>query len=480
MLFGTNGVRGLFDELDPLLALKIAKGIGLYFKSGKIGVARDARLTGECLEHAIVSGLMSTGCKVINFGIISSPTAEFMIKKLKLDGLIIITASHNPPEWNAIKVVDGKGVAISRERGEEIEKLMDSTKKVEWNKIGKEGKYSKAIEDHIEAIVKEINIPKIKKRKPKLVLDPGNGAAGTIVSELFRRIGCEVIEINSKLDGNFPNRNSEPTKENVKGLIEQVKKEKADAGIAWDGDGDRVIFVDGTGEYIIGDKVFGISTNIRLKEKLGEIVTTVATSRMIEDIGKKFGVKTTYTKVGAPYLSEEMAKGRAVIGGEEVGGVIWPEFSLAKEGMLTAAKMVEALCEKKLSEMVGELPKYYLKKIKIEVKDEAEKKKALEKVKKYAEKEKLEHITIDGVRINYPNQSDRKSVTSCQERRIVPEHDRERVPFSTPQIAKQQFVDGWVIIRASGTEPVIRIFAEGKTEKEAEELLEKIKKIATN
>jgi len=458
MLFGTNGVRGLFHELNPLLALKIAQGIGFYFKGqlkeklsmplerssggGKIGVARDARLTGECLEHAIVSGLMSVGCKVVNFGIISSPTAEFMVRKLKLDGLVIITASHNPPEWNAIKVVDGKGIAISRERGEEIEEAMNKVQPVEWNKIGKEEKYSRAVEEHIEAIVKEINVQKIKKRKPKLVLDPGNGATGTIVSGLFKRIGCEVIEINSKLDGNFPNRNSEPTKENVKGLIERVKKEKADAGIAWDGDGDRVIFIDENGEYILGDKVFGLSVNIQMRERKGELVTTVATSRMIEDIGKKFGVKTTYTKVGAPYLSEEMAKGKAVLGGEEVGGVIWPEFSLAKEGIFTAAKMVEELCEKKLSEMAEELPKYYLKKIKIEVKDESEKKKALDKVREYAKKEKLEHIIIDGVRINYPY--------------------------------------GWVIIRASGTEPAIRIFAEGKTEKEAEELLEKIKKIAIN
>lgn len=441
MLFGTNGVRGLFHELNPLLALKIAHGIGIYFKSGKIGVARDARLTGECLEHSIVSGLMSVGCKVINFGIISSPTAEFMVKKLKLDGLIIITASHNPPEWNAIKVVDGKGIAISRERGEEIEKAMDKVQPAEWNKIGKEERHTKAVEDHIEAIVKEINVQEIKKRKPKLVLDPGNGAAGTIVFELFRRIGCEVIESNSKLDGNFPNRNSEPTKENVKGLIELVKKEKADAGIAWDGDGDRVIFVDEKGEYILGDKVFGLSVNIQLKKRKGELVTTVATSRMIEDLGKKFGVKTSYTKVGAPYLSEEMAKGKAVLGGEEVGGVIWPEFSLAKEGIFTAAKMVEELSEKKLSEMVEELPAYYLKKIKIEVKDEAEKKKALGKVREYAEKEKLEYISIDGVRINYPG--------------------------------------GWVIIRGSGTEPAIRIFAEGKSEKDAEELIERIKKIST-
>lgn len=438
MLFGTNGVRGRFNELTPELTLKISQAIGIYFNKRKIGVARDARLTGECLERAVLSGLSSVGCEVVKFGIISSPTAEFMVKKLGLDGLIIITASHNPPEWNALKVVDGKGIAISKERGAEIENIMDNIVMASWKEVKKIEEYKEAVKDHMSRIKELVDVEKIRKRKLKLVLDSGNGASATIAPLLFKEIGCEVLEINSELDGRFPNRASEPTKDNVEELIKRVKKEKADAGIAWDGDGDRVIFVDETGEYVIGDKVFGISVILKMNEKKGGIITTVATSKSIEEIGKRHDAKTHYTKVGAPYLSEEMSKGKGVIGGEEVGGVIWPEISLAKDGILTAVKIVEGMCEKKLSRWVEEIPKYYLKKIKVKV-EEKEKKEVLEKTLNYAKKKGLETITVDGVRMN--------------------------------------FEDGWVIVRASGTEPIVRIFAEGRTKKRAEELIEEIEKI---
>ncbi|MFA5049541.1 MAG: phosphoglucosamine mutase [Candidatus Micrarchaeia archaeon] len=438
MLFGTNGVRGKFDELNPLLALKIAQGIGIYFKKGKIGVARDGRLTGECLENAVISGLLSVGCRVINFGIISSPTAEFMIKKLSLDGLIIITASHNPPEWNALKVVDEKGISVSKERGEIIEKIMEKIDLAKWDNTGSVQKYENAACNHIEKIMEKIDIKKILEKKPKLVLDFGNGTSATMKT-LFEKIGCEIICINEKIDGNFPNRTSEPTKEQVKELINEVKKENADCGIAWDGDGDRVIFIDEQGEYIIGDRVFGISVLIKLKEGAGDIVTTVATSRLIEDIGKKFGVSTEYCKVGAPYLSEKMATGKYCIGGEEVGGVIWPEISLAKDGFCTAVKIIEKMCDKKLSGILKEMPYYFQKKTKIEI-EEKKKDFILETARKNAKKEGLKIMDMDGVRIN--------------------------------------FEDGWSIVRASGTEPAMRIFAEGKTREISEKIMEKTKELA--
>lgn len=457
--FGTNGIRGKFDELNPELALKVAQGIGMYFNrqskaklsmpierssiGGKIGVARDARLTGECLEHSVISGLSSVGCEVVKFGIISSPTAEYMVRKLKLDGLTIITASHNPPEWNALKVVDGKGVAVSKERGGEIEGIVNKIKRAKWKNVKKVEKYPNASKDHINRIKKLLDLEKIKKRKPKVVLDCGNGAAATIAPELFQEIGCEVIEINSKLDGSFPNRPSEPTKKNVKELIELVKKEKADAGIAWDGDGDRVIFVDEKGEYIIGDKVFGISLLIELSgPETGDyryVATTVATSKLVEDIASKYGKEVFYTEVGAPALSEAIASGKAGFGGEEVGGVIWPDISLAKDGIYTAAKMVEFICDRKLSDVLKEIPEYFLEKTKVRIENREKAFGKIEKIKEYAKNKKWKTIEVDGVRIN--------------------------------------FDDGWTIARVSGTEPVIRIFAEGKTKEKAKKLIEEIKKI---
>ncbi|MFA6531002.1 MAG: phosphoglucosamine mutase, partial [Candidatus Micrarchaeia archaeon] len=328
--FGTNGVRGKFDFLTPELAMEIAKAIGVYFKRGRIIIARDARLTGECLSYAVFSGLQSVGCDVIDLDYASAPAAEFMVKELKADGLIIITASHNPPEWNALKVVDRNGITISSERAVDIEKLIGNCENVGWEKVGtlKRADYVPITNDYIETILKHVDKEKIIAKKPKIVLDYGNGTAVIAAPVLFGRLDCEIVGINEKMDGRFPGRHSEPTKDNVKELIERVKKEKADCGIAWDGDADRVIFVDEKGEYVVGDKVFALSVLWKLsgakKINSASIVTTVATSKAAEDVAARFGAKTIYTKIGAPYLSEEMAKGKAIIGGEEVGGVIWP------------------------------------------------------------------------------------------------------------------------------------------------------------
>lgn len=450
--FGTNGVRGKFDELTPDLALRLSQAIGSYLGTQnpqpgtRILVARDCRLTGEVLRSAVVSGLASVGCEVVDLGVASSPTAEFMVKKRKASGCVIITASHNPPEWNALKVVDGNGVAISHERGEAIEKLLDKPKPAAWDKVGRIGQCESATAEHIEEIVRHVNAEGIKKRKPKIVIDCGNGTAALIAPKLLKALGCEILSLNSHMDGRFPGRPSEPSEANVLDLVALVKSSGADAGIAWDGDGDRVIFVDESGGYVIGDKVYALSIlwkAAKLKTQnskpAGDVVTTVATSKAVEDVAKTLNLKTRYTAIGAPYLSEEMAEGNAFMGGEEVGGVIWPESSLAKDGFLTAAKLAEALCVKPLSAWLKDVPTYFNVKTKLEA-DAKGKKEIVARVLAHAKAKKLAHITVDGVRIN--------------------------------------FKDSWVIVRASGTENYVRVFAEAKTEKDARRLAEEYERIA--
>jgi len=439
--FGTNGVRGRFDELSPGLAMKLAQAIGCYLGKGKILLARDCRLTGDILARSVSAGLASVGCDVIDLGIVSSPTAEFMIKKLKAKGLIIITASHNPPEWNAIKVVDADGTAISRERGAEIEKLLDAPMLAAYDIVGKISGYDMATDDHIKAIAGLVDGGRIKQKKPKIILDCGNGTASVIAPKLFKELGCEIISLNSHLDGRFPGRPSEPSEANVKELLIAVKSMKADAGIAWDADGDRVIFVDEFGGYVIGDKVFALSILWKLSSgKKGDIVTTVATSKAAEDVASRFGCKVRYTAIGAPYLCEEMRKKSAMIGGEEVGGVIWPELSQAKDGFITGAKLAEAICDKPLSAWLKDIPVYHNVKRKIDADDDG-KKKIVARVLAYSKEKKHDHTTIDGVRIN--------------------------------------FKDGWVIVRASGTEPYVRIFAEARSEARAKDLAEEYTGIAS-
>ncbi len=450
--FGTNGVRGRFDELTPALALNLAQAIGAYFKERnkaqrtRIVLARDCRLTGEVLRCAVASGLASVGCDVLDLGVVSSPTAEFMVRKLEADGCIIITASHNPPEWNALKVVDGRGVAISWERGEAIEEMLGKAGLSQWDKVGKIEPHDAAEEAHIEEIMLNIDKEAIRKRKPKIAVDCGNGTTATIIPRLLKALGCEILSLNSHQDGRFPGRPSEPSEPNVKELIALVKSSEADAGIAWDGDGDRVIFIDSKGGYVIGDKVYALSLLWKAekaksegKKPDGDVVTTVATSKAVEDVATKLGLKTRYTAIGAPYLSEEVEKGGAFMGGEEVGGVIWPELSLAKDGILTAAKLAEALCKKPLAKWLEDVPSYHNVKIKIDA-DKKAKEKIVSRALKHAESSKLPHITVDGVRVD--------------------------------------FKDSWVIVRASGTVNYVRIFAEAKSEAEAKRLVQEYEKIA--
>jgi len=369
-----------------------------------------------------------------------------MVTKQKAAGCVIITASHNPPEWNALKVVDSSGVAVSHERGEAIEKLMEKPKLAHYDRVGRISRCETATAEHIDEIARHVSAQGIKKRKPKIVIDCGNGTAALIAPKLLKGLGCEILSLNSHMDGRFPGRPSEPSEANVKELIALVKSSNADAGIAWDGDGDRVIFVDESGGYVIGDKVYALSIlwkAAKLKTQnskpAGDIVTTVATSKAVEDVAKTLNLKTRYTAIGAPYLSEEVAKGGAFMGGEEVGGVIWPESSLAKDGFLTAAKLAEALCEKPLSEWLKDVPVYFNVKIKLEA-DAKAKKEIVARVLAHAKAKKLAYITVDGVRIN--------------------------------------FNDSWVIVRASGTENYVRIFAEAKSDAEAKRLVQEYEKMA--
>lgn len=496
--FGTNGVRGRYDELTPELILNLVTAIGCYFKKTKqtkshktngkplILVARDCRLSGPLIRNLVCAAVNSVGVDVTDLGVVSAPTAELMIEKLNADGCIIITASHNPPEWNALKLVDSNGVAISKERGEQIEAYMNPQIKtdhsqystssilVDWFSLGYTKKYNLSTLDHVNTILNYLGKNALQKisesksqnnntsvsskskkqnKKLKIAFDCGNGTASFVAPLLFEKLGVDFVSINSTPDGRFPGRNSEPSEVNISDLIKCVKDNQLDAGIAWDGDGDRVVFVDEQGNYVIGDQVFALSllwkihihnhnndSVVSKTNKKTDVVTTVATSKAIEEIATSSGYKTKYTAIGAPYLSEEVAKNQCVLlAGEEVGGVIWPEFSLAKDGFLTAAKMIEAISIKPLSEWLKLVPKYYNVKRKIDATPE-QKKQVVQKILNYVKSKNIKHTTVDGVRVDYQN--------------------------------------SWVIVRSSGTENYVRIFAEAKTEEEAKKLVDEFEKIA--
>ncbi|MEM4389298.1 MAG: phosphoglucosamine mutase [Candidatus Micrarchaeia archaeon] len=433
--FGTNGVRRLYDELTPDFVAGLCNAFAEWAGKGTILVARDTRVTGEVLEHAVLAGLLSAGNDVVRLGIAPSPLVEWRVRQGGTAGAVIITASHNPPEWNALKFVDGQGMAVSRERGEEIERIFEGRRKhVTWGEVGGERADGSAQGEYIRAVAAAVDRKAIARARLSLILDCGNGTACGIGPTLFRRLGCRVEALNSQPDGFFPGRASEPTEANIKDLIESVREAGADAGMAWDGDCDRVVMVDERGNYVIGDRVFALCARIKLESHRGPVVSTVSTTRAVEDIAKKFGQETVYCKVGAPYISERMREIGAVIGGEEVGGVVWPEHSWGKDGFYSAAKIVERMAVegKRLSELLAELPRYYNAKTKIEVPPQKKAEAVARIAEEMAGRGRL--TTIDGARLDVR--------------------------------------DGWVIARASGTENYIRVFAEAKSAERANALMQ--------
>lgn len=453
---GTNGVRAKFDELNATTASDFGFGFALWVKKNfkskddryKIAVARDMRKTSPCIFDAVSAGLMEAGVDVLDIGLLPSPIAEWAAEHHNADGLVIVTASHNPAEWNALKFVDQNGVAISRERGVGFSDYVGKRHEpvLEYDQIGSITREEDVLKEYKRAVLSYVNGSKINK-KLKIVADPGNGTATLIAPELFKELGADVIVINEELDGTFPNRSSEPAEANLHRLIQRVKEEKADFGIAWDGDADRVTFVDETGRWIVGDKCVAICTQWALMHHKDpqntSILTTSATSKVVGDVATEFGAKTIYTDVGAPYLAEKFfeLKESAIAGGEEVGGIVFADFSLAKDGVLAGCKLMEMVCQQRLSEWIDDLPIYFNSKTKVQVPSD-KKQEVIQKVQGQIDTALNTLPLKGGFRLNA--------------------------------------ADHWVLVRASGTEDYIRIFAEAQDAQKAEDLMNQYKNYVQN
>ncbi len=434
-LFGTNGIRGVVNiDITAEFALKIGKAIGTYFKTGPILVGLDGRAGGLMLKNAVISGLLSTGVNIIDVGLAPTPAIQYAARELNARGAVIITASHNPPEFNGVKVVGSDGVEISTIEEEEIERIYFSNNyvNVNWRLIGGYERGGDILKNYMESIIRKVNVDLIKKSGLKVVVDPGNGVGGLVTPYLTTLAGCETITINSNLDGFFPGRSPEPNDESLTLLKKTVKEIGADIGIAHDGDADRVVFVDEKGGFITGDKSFALLVvKTLLKNGGGRVVTPIATSNIVKDVVEEYGGQLITTKVGSVIVARTLKQVNGVIGGEENGGIFYAPHQYVRDGAMGAMLMLEYLAEtgESLSKLIEKLPKYYQVKKKISCPDSL-KEKLLNKLKENLKNYKLD--TTDGVKI-YADK-------------------------------------GWVLIRASGTEPIIRCYAESYSQKEAEQL----------
>ena len=434
-LFGTFGVRRIANqELTPEFASRLAAAYGTIV-NGTVAVGGDPRTSTEMIKYSVIAGLLSSGCKVIDLGILPTPAVQFAVRNY-YDGGIMITASHNPPKYNGLKFVDSDGIGIEEEWEQKIESMYfdDEPKRVSWDAIGEVFQNSGIIEEYIENVVDRVDSQVIQDAKLKVIVDCGSGAACFTTPYLLRKLGCEVTTMNCQPDGFFPGRDPEPTSENLEELKNVVKATGADLGIAHDGDADRTICIDENGAFVYGDKTFALVEKDMLKENGGgTIVTTVATSAAIYDIAGEYGGKVIATRVGDLIVARELKDQDGLFGGEENGGLIFPDFVYGRDAALSTAKIVEIIAKegKTLSELIEELPKYCSAKLKVECADD-QKSTVMDKIVEATCDYEVE--TKDGVKI----------LTD----------------------------EGWVIIRPSGTEPIFRCFAEAENEEDAIKMAE--------
>ncbi len=425
-LFGSSGIRGLANvEVTVDLALKVGMALGRSKKTAVIG--RDPRVAGEMIENAIISGLMSAGCNVIRAGILTTPTLAYAARNY--DCGVMITASHNPAQDVGIKLWNPDGMAFDSTQQEEIESIIEKEDfvNVPWNRIGELTSYENAVRDHIDMIRSHSTGAPMR-----VVVDCGGGAGGTITPFLLREMGCEVITLNSQIDGHFPARNPEPKDSNLWMLKRAVTEFKAELGIAHDGDADRMMAVDENGVFVSGDEMLAIFARYECKDN-PKVVVPVDTSMIVDDALP--GSTIIHTRVGDVYVAEEMKKQKADFGGEPSGSWIFPRISYCPDGIYAAALLVDIVKEKKLSVLREELPQYPTLRSTVEC-DNSRKSEVMKAISS-----KLatmgEVSSIDGIRV-----------------------DME---------------DGWVLVRPSGTEAKIRITAEAR--KNVKELHAKIETI---
>ncbi len=437
-LFGSSGVRGLANiDLTPTLALKVSSAVATHTKAKRAVVGRDTRVSGSMLEDALVSGLISSGVKVFLAGKVPTPVLAYATKAFKAEVGFMITASHNPPQYNGIKVFNGESLSFNDEEQDSVEQKV--TQKdfalVDWRDLGVTQRVD-ANQVYMDMALKSAVLHK----QWKVVVDPGCGATFNIAPNLLKSAGCKVTALNAQPDGYFPARSSEPTAESLKDLAKTVKVLGADVGVAFDGDGDRVAFVDEEGVFVNFDRSLAAYAVYALKgSKGGKVVTNVEASMCVEKMVEKQGGKVVRTRVGDIYISGVIKRIGAVFGGEPCGAWVHPKNHYCPDGPLSALLLLKALEAENssLSEFIKKVPEYFTLRRNITCKNSSKYKIVLgiETALKMAFADYTDFSTVDGVRL--------------------------------------ALKDGWLLARASGTEPLIRLTVEGESPQVANDIIEK-------
>ena len=434
-----SGVRGRVDrEFTPRLISTFAHAFGRFIGGGKVVIGRDTRPSGEMCRHALLSGLLYTGCSVIDLGICPTPTVLLMVEELNASGGVAITASHNPIEWNALKFMGGDGSFLDREAMEgllaEVQEVMGGVRTD--MKLGSLCHFPEGVDRHVESILGLgiIDVETVRRRKFRVALDCCNGAGSAMTPKLLERLGCKVLPLFCELNGVFP-RGPEPVAENIGKLAEFVRENNADVGMAHDPDADRVSLVEETGRPIGEEMTLALAVRYVLGKRKGPVAKNRAASMMIDVRAGEFGAEVHRTGVGEINVARCLEETGGIIGGEGNGGVILPELHFTRDAPLAVALILQYMSDtgKKLSALASEIPSYVMVKEKVELSDGGD-------VDFKAIKETNPGATIDerdGLKLMW---------------------DRE-----------------WVHIRKSGTEPIVRIIVEAEDRERVTRLVNEFK-----
>lgn len=435
-----SGIRGIIgDGLNPAIVLNFAAKFGEFTEKGKIIVGRDSRTTGIALKKSVISGLLGVGADVVDIDLVPTPTLLYNVKKLKASGGIVITASHNPIEWNALKLVGSSAEFLNKEEAENFYSIQKD--KISWVPAKNYGKleiYKDAIKNHIKGVLSspQINPDSIRDKNFKVVLDCVNGGGSFAYQEFLNNLNIELYPIFCEGSGEFP-RVPEPKAESLNEIAKKVKETGADLGFATDPDGDRISIISEKGEPIGEEYTVTLATKAVLSKKSGPVVVNLSTTKSVEDIAKRAEAPFYRSPVGEANVVKTMKEKRAVIGGEGNGGVINPEIQYTRDGMGAMALILQYLSEEEepISHIINGLPRYKMIKEAIRMENRKDGKEIIKKIK---EKNKDKDLNLlDGVRLNENNR--------------------------------------WVHVRMSGTEPVLRIISEAPTTEGARELIDLIK-----
>lgn len=432
-----SGVRGVIgDSLTPTLLTRFAQAFGTYIGSGTIAIGRDTRTSGEMVRQAVIAGLLSSGCRVIDLDVCPVPTVQLIVRQRHAQGGIAITASHNPAEWNALKFVNSEGLFLSAGQARE---LLDIYHQGDYTKVvGAEMRaveaFAGALDAHINAIINSIGELPQTSRRLKVALDSCNGAGSIIAPRLIEALGAEVVAINITPDGSFP-RGAEPVAENLGALCQLVIESNADIGFAQDMDADRLAVVSGQGEPVGEDYTLLLAARYVLSRTPGAVVTNLSTSSAMDDVARMFNCPLHRSKIGEANVTDMMRQVGAVIGGEGNGGVIYPRVNFCRDSQVGMALILRLLAEtgRTVTELLADLPRYGMIKEKLD-----------------CPSSKIGEV-LKMIRSEYAG-----------------------LPMDLRDGVKVGFENGWLHVRGSNTEPIIRLVAEAEDEAQARRILDAV------